>query len=531
MTNDGEAYFEFIVDPGENAEFRYNGGTQGVCELGFLQTFGEKLEYIHNHSSIRISKRTNTNKDETIANKWRETDENIQIQDIEKLNAILANNNSKSITQNIYNIIRKYVTSLGIDMEQYNKSTKEESYKFLSSKLKLENSAKKGRFVVATEDIEAGEPVIAEQPILTFLHKSHMYSNCSVCLRPVLEAVTCNKCNQIIFCSQDCKEKGVFHNWECGFTDYIPAQGKVALVIRLFTSGSLDYFIENKSRIVSEVMGQADLNENKNINSIFQLQAGNRNDSMYNLTKFSWSYYILFALNQMGYFQNKDIHNFGAEHIFIAELADRLLRIADDNCHEICELDVPDENLLLNLQDICQGSVDIVKVIGAGIYPNISLFNNSCDVNTMKAHKSGTTEIITAKRKIQAGEEISDFYGENYFLSDKFARRNNLGFSCCCKACVENYPLRDDLPDFSEKDYQLNTQWALHRIELENQASSLEIKNARNTCLQMGECAQVTSPHEVLVVPEMYLTLANLIQTNNKSIRFMAWATQNNVQI
>ncbi len=30
-------------------------------------------------------------------------------------------------------------------MEQYNKSTKEESYKFLSSKLKLENSAKKGK--------------------------------------------------------------------------------------------------------------------------------------------------------------------------------------------------------------------------------------------------------------------------------------------------------------------------------------------------------------------------------------------------
>ena len=41
---------------------------------------------------------------------------------------------------------------------------------------------------------------------------------------------------------------------------------------------------------------------------------------------------------------------------------------------------------------------------------------------------------------------------------------------------------------------------------------------------------QVSSPHEVLVVPEMYLTLANLIQTNNKSIRFMAWAKQNNVQ-
>ena len=40
---------------------------------------------------------------------------------------------------------------------------------------------------------------------------------------------------------------------------------------------------------------------------------------------------------------------------------------------------------------------------------------------------------------------------------------NILFFSCCCKACLENYPLRDDLPDFSEKDYESNTRWAVHR--------------------------------------------------------------------
>jgi hypothetical protein len=28
----------------------------------------------------------------------------------------------------------------------------------------------------------------------------------------------------------------------------------------------------------------------------------------------------------------------------------------------------------------------------------------------------------------RAGEEISDFYGEHYFLTDKFTRRKNLGF-------------------------------------------------------------------------------------------------------
>ena len=32
--------------------FRYNGGTQGVCELGFLQTFGEYFHPNPNQNSM-----------------------------------------------------------------------------------------------------------------------------------------------------------------------------------------------------------------------------------------------------------------------------------------------------------------------------------------------------------------------------------------------------------------------------------------------------------------------------------------------
>ena len=63
-----------------------------------------------------------------------------------------------------------------------------------------------------------------------------------------------------------------------------------------------------------------------------------------------------------------------------------------------------------------------------------------------------------AKRDIAEGEEISDFYGEHFFQSDKWSRKAALGFPCACPACREGWPLLDQLP-------RLSVEEAEHRLE------------------------------------------------------------------
>ena len=66
------------------------------------------------------------------------------------------------------------------------------------------------------------------------------------------------------------------------------------------------------------------------------------------------------------------------------------------------------------------------QVVGVGIYPILSLFNNCCDVNTLKYHE-GRREVMRARRPIKKGQEVQDFYGEYFFNNTKLSRKKNLG--------------------------------------------------------------------------------------------------------
>jgi len=256
------------------------------------------------------------------------------------------------------------------------------------------------------------------------------------------------------------------------------------------------------------------------IKDIGNLQAGNKTDSVYRLEKAAWTFYVLSILKRLGLFQAGP--GLSEEELVAGRLVDQLLKIADNNCHEICELDCG-EGERIDYSSIQGGDKDeesrMVVVIGAAVYLRSSLFNNSCDVNSMKSNK-GTTEVLRAKRKIRAGEEVSDFYGEYFFLADKFSRKRALGFSCCCRACKENWGLLEELPAFDVEDLETRNQWLDQRIQLQRAADSFNVEETKHICEKLGELAGVSSPHEALIVPEMYLNFSNLLIHNNKSLRF-----------
>ena len=53
----------------------------------------------------------------------------------------------------------------------------------------------------------------------------------------------------------------------------------------------------------------------------------------------------------------------------------------------------------------------------------------------------GDETVMIARRRILAGQEVTDFYGAHFFQSSRAERQGMLGFPCQCRPCSENWPL------------------------------------------------------------------------------------------
>ena len=69
------------------------------------------------------------------------------------------------------------------------------------------------------------------------------------------------------------------------------------------------------------------------------------------------------------------------------------------------ELQSPGPEYCGTLDSLYDGGSEVVAVIGAALNTVSSLFNNSCDVNTVKFHR-GRQTILLARRNIAAGEQV-----------------------------------------------------------------------------------------------------------------------------
>ena len=125
-----------------------------------------------------------------------------------------------------------------------------------------------------------------------------------------------------------------------------------------------------------------------------------------------------------------------------------------------------------------------------------------------------------AKRDIAEGEEISDFYGEHFFQSDKWSRKAALGFPCACRACREGWSLLEELPRLSVEETEERLEWVVARVALEQQLAGFNVEEVGRLCRQLGRLAKVEAPHEALVLPGIYLHYAILFLHANASLAF-----------
>ena len=453
-----EDYFVFKSVPGTIPQFDFRGGTKCYSEMSSLSIL-QRLQYVHDHADVTLSSGKNSGKSLKRAQEYiSRANKSNDVERMKNLNIALMNIPLDSKEQEFSDIKDKrdeVVDSLNLLCNAERCSNDRN----ISKKIKVVYKEGVGRHVIATEDIDVGEEIVSEAPGSAFLHHSHSLTNCHHCHVSVTRAVPCDTCSEVLFCSDTCRHVAkAYHDRECGHADIVPGIGTLAPVLRIVTSKSVEFFSQRKHYFDRYDKTSDDYEDE--FDALFRLQAGCKKDSQYRVNKAAYSIYLVCLLKRMEYFANNDLTILEEEHLIVGRFLDHFLRVADDNCHEICELDQPRIIKDKSFDELFDGADSAVKVVGVGIFPTISLFNNCCDVNTFKYHQ-GNTETMLARRPIKAGEEVSDFYGEYYFQNNKFARKKNLGFPCGCVACQKNWPLLDNLPGFNMEDVEERYDWAL----------------------------------------------------------------------
>ena len=107
-------------------------------------------------------------------------------------------------------------------------------------------------------------------------------------------------------------------------------------------------------------------------------------------------------------------------------------------------------------------------------------------MNTVKYHQGDQTVMI-ARRKILAGEEVTDFYGANYFQSSRGERQAVLGFPCQCRPCSDNWPLLRNLPTFTKAQLKQRAQWSSAREQLETSVSNMKVLQTFKLSKQLSQ--------------------------------------------
>ncbi|XP_066940487.1 SET and MYND domain-containing protein 4-like isoform X1 [Macrobrachium rosenbergii] len=122
-----------------------------------------------------------------------------------------------------------------------------------------------------------------------------------------------------------------------------------------------------------------------------------------------------------------------------------------------------------------------VTVLGAGVFPTLSLINHSCNP-TAHAYFDGKMMFLRAVTFIPMGEEITYNYIGNYGEATLSVRKTRLVkyfINCRCEACNENWPLFSDLANLQIPC--LNCHSAVPLIEINPVCPKCKLKYKPNT--------------------------------------------------
>lgn len=80
-------------------------------------------------------------------------------------------------------------------------------------------SSTRGRYAVATDDVEVGQILLAEEPYVAGLSKEFNVTHCFHCLKRIATPVPCANCASVRYCDETCRDLSWarYHSQECKF--------------------------------------------------------------------------------------------------------------------------------------------------------------------------------------------------------------------------------------------------------------------------------------------------------------------------
>lgn len=298
----------------------------------------------------------------------------------------------------------------------------------------------RGRHCIANRDIKCGEYLFLEKAYCAILLPEFSDSYCQNCFKTILIRDTnniyydylniefCSNCNDVVYCSEQCKQSDLHHKFECGIlSDLLHNLGIAHLAYRIVASTSHDMFtnlIENQKDIM-----EIDYKNERNLQiieyeQVFRLLTHENETHVYDLFKYALTSILL------GSFYLK--FNNQTDLLTVSSLLLRHLLQTICNAHAITQMK---DDLLFN--QTCNR--EQIRYATA-IFPKVSLLNHSCDPNVFHSFKENSSVIeVKASRNIPKDSEIFNCYGPHYLKMSLYERKQALleqyRFNCLCIPC------------------------------------------------------------------------------------------------
>lgn len=333
----------------------------------------------------------------------------------------------------------------------------------LSDSLGIAYSEEGGRHVIAKKNIQAGEPVVIEEPVSSHLSPCYLHTNCVHCLRrtakSVLPSLLVAKAR---FCSLSCLETAMssYHRVESqiDITDLFynrdsetQMSGCISLAYRAITQKPVNFFVDNRDQLFDKHDIKFGLENppgfaykgNQHYKGLYNLvnhiEHTNKEERLSIVVRTA---VLLKCLIAAGYFGPTELgsSSLTSDQLYIGELLFHFQTGIQYNLHAVYQV---------SEKDLTPGKRIPLSDIGAGVYPTTIFFNHSCAPNTVRINQ-GKRVVYVAKRNISAGDQVTDCYGIHHLsvtLADRQAAlERGYAFTCTCVACKNNFGTLADLP-------------------------------------------------------------------------------------
>ncbi|XP_044020554.1 SET and MYND domain-containing protein 4-like isoform X4 [Aphidius gifuensis] len=341
-----------------------------------------------------------------------------------------------------------------------------------SDAIKLKKNNDK-QHIVATRDIKSGEFIYISEPFAQLTCNELRYISCWHCCRQTWASVPCDECPNVVFCSQQCKEKAwnEYHNIECLVLGQLLKPNKIYLQYLLLlkivskainSAGGLiglkkkiDNIKEDDEMIFTN--GILDVNTIDNFNRLDYFKATSTECT------FDIAITVVWIVTIFGKMTNifgkktslKDLIKDKSKYKKILILGELILRYT----------------MIINRNaQFLQGEENDLVWLHVNI-PFCKIIKKSCDPNVYWVFSDSKVGFYASK-PIKQGEPILLNVVSSYHLTTKVDRYTVIGLTnddpvpCKCTACVENWPTIDFLPSFQSLRLPIRIKEEMSRIML-----------------------------------------------------------------